>query len=176
MTSKIIGLVGPAGCGKSSAAVGLSLLKDSGFVRRRFAGPLKGMLLALGLTKEHTDGALKETPCDLLGGKTPRWAMQTLGTEWGRQLITEDLWIRAWRVSLPEGSNVVIDDCRFPNEEKAIRELGGKIIRINRPGFVHTVAHESEAHELEADAVIMNDTTIEDLVLKLKSAIITLYG
>lgn len=177
MQHKIIGLVGPAGCGKSSAATGLVEANSGGdrFERRRFAGPLKNMLIALGLTSEHTDGALKEVPCELLGGKTPRWAMQTLGTEWGRRLITEDLWIRAWRGSLPSDANVVIDDCRFPNEEAAIRAIGGKIIRIERPGFVHVATHESEAHELTADAVVHNNGTLEDLVIELQAAITDLY-
>lgn len=168
----IVGLVGPAGCGKTTAAVGLAMLKGGNFVRRRFAAPLKDMLHALGLTKEHTDGALKEEPCELLGGKTPRHAMQTLGTEWGRALITDDLWIRAWRAALPTPDiNVVIDDCRFPNEAAAIRELGGVLIRINRPGFVHAATHESEAHELSADVSIDNSGSAEDLVVKLQETI-----
>ena len=48
------------------------------------------MLYQLGLGEAHIEGALKEVPCELLGGKTPRYAMQTLGTEWGRDTDQQD--------------------------------------------------------------------------------------
>jgi hypothetical protein len=69
----------------------MHLVNHRGFARVRFAGPLKAMMAALGCTNAEIDGDRKEVPCDLLGGKSPRWAMQTLGTEWGRKLIGDDL-------------------------------------------------------------------------------------
>lgn len=137
----IIGLCGLAGSGKSTAAD--YLVKDLGFVRRRFAGPLKNMIKVLGLTDEHTDGALKEVPCDLLGGRTPRYAMQTLGTEWGRDLIVKDLWIRAWEASLPTVDDVVVDDCRFENEAAAIEQRGGVLVYLAGRGGI-AGGHSSE--------------------------------
>jgi putative protein kinase ArgK-like GTPase of G3E family len=82
---QIIGLTGLMGSGKSLAAQELERI---GFTRTRFAGSLKDMMRVLGLTEEEIEGNLKETACALLGGKTPRYAMQTIGTEWGRSTPT----------------------------------------------------------------------------------------
>ncbi|XUM19730.1 deoxynucleotide monophosphate kinase [Bradyrhizobium oligotrophicum S58] len=160
----IIAFTGLAGAGKSTAAA--HLVKLRGFERVRFAGPLKAMMAALGCTAAEIDGDRKETPCDLLGGKTPRWAMQTLGTEWGRQLIGPDLWIRAWRAAvdrLPAGTPVVVDDCRFPNEAEAIRSAGGVVVRLERPGAGTASTHESEQHHLDAIHVLHNTLDEQNL-------------
>lgn len=164
----IIAFTGLAGAGKSTAAA--HLVKRHGFHRIRFAGPLKAMMAALGCTPEQIDGSEKETPCDLLGGKTPRHAMQTLGTEWGRDLITSDLWIRAWQAAVakvPAGTPIVIDDCRFPNEAEAVRAAGGILVRIDRPGAGTASVHVSEAHQLEAVTTLRNvadEQYLRDLV------------
>lgn len=171
----VIAFTGLAGAGKSTAAA--HLVKRHGFERIRFAGPFKAMMAALGCTPEQIDGSEKETPCDLLGGKTPRHAMQTLGTEWGRDLIVSDLWIRAWRAAVakvPAGTPIVIDDCRFPNEAEAVRAAGGILVRIDRPGAGTTSVHASEQHDLPAVTTLRNvadehylrdlvDTLIADL-------------
>jgi hypothetical protein len=153
----IVAFTGLAGSGKSTAAA--YLVERHGFQRVRFAGPLKAMMVALGCTHEQIDGSEKETPCDLLGGKTPRHAMQTLGTEWGRNLITPDLWIRAWQnavAKVPAGVPVVVDDCRFPNEAEAVRFAGGVIVRIERPGAGTASVHASEQHVLPAVETLRN--------------------
>lgn len=140
----IIGLSGPAGCGKSTGA--LYLVNEYRFVRRRFAGPLKTMVAALGLDHDHIEGDLKEKPIDLLCGKTPRHAMQTLGTEWGRKLIGQDLWVNAWKASLPNSrSHVVAEDVRFANEAAAIEAVGGFVVHINGRGGI-AGQHESEGY------------------------------
>jgi len=72
--------------------------------------------------------------------------MQTIGTEWGRNMIHPDIWVRAWEQSLPEDADVVVDDVRFPNEVAAIRRLGGDVIRICRDG------HEPGEHISEQEA------------------------
>lgn len=153
----IIAFTGLAGAGKSTAAA--HLVNCHGFQRVRFAGPLKAMMAALGLTAAQIDGDEKELPCDLLGGKTPRWAMQSIGTEWGRDLISPDLWIRAWQVALDRaGPRVVVDDARFPNEVAAVAAAGGVCVRVERPGAGSTVApgHSSEQHQLPAVSTMHN--------------------
>lgn len=155
----IIGITGLMGSGKTTAAG--RLIDVHGFTRHRMAGPLKAMLHCLGLDERHTDGGLKETPCDLLGGRTPRHAMQTLGTEWGRALIGSDLWVNAWRATLPAG-HVVVDDIRFANEADVVREAGGVVVRIDRPGLA-AGGHESELLEFDTDHVILNDGPLAQL-------------
>lgn len=153
----VIAFTGLAGAGKSTAA--MHLVNRHGFHRVRFAGPLKAMMAALGLSAAEIDGTLKEQPCELLGGKTPRWAMQTIGTEWGRELIAQDLWIRAWRAAvdrLPADANIVVDDCRFPNEADAVRAIGGWLVRIERPGTDAVSAHQSEQHILPNHRTVLN--------------------
>lgn len=168
----IIGLAGKIGAGKTTAAQ--YLVEKHGFERIRFAGPLKNMMLALGLTSDEVDGILKEQPCDLLGGKTPRFAMQTIGTEWGRDIIDEKLWIRAWRRAVEtttHGAWIVVDDVRFPNETAIIRELGGVLIRVDRDGQAgEATAHSSEALAFDCDFVIKNDGTIDQFKQQVETA------
>jgi len=154
----IIILTGQAGSGKSTIAAELAA---QGYTVVKFAGPLKAMLRALGLSDAEIEGELKERPCAQLGGCTPRHAMQTLGTEWGRNLIDADIWVAAWqhavRGVLASGGRVVVDDCRFRNELAAAMRLGGIAVRLVRDG-AGTVAHASEtgldAVELP---VVLND-------------------
>jgi hypothetical protein len=100
--------------------------------------------------------------------------MQTLGTEWGRALAP-DFWVEAWKRAIErdalhasaDGETVliVVDDVRFPNEVAAIREMGGSIARIERPGAGLAGSegdHASEGQDLgEADMPIVNDGEID---------------
>jgi hypothetical protein len=178
----LIGLAGSAGAGKSTAA--RHLREDHEFERLRFAGPLKAMIRALleaqgvGLATaiRMTDGDLKEVPTKYLGGRTPRYAMQTLGTEWGRDLIAADFWLSAAREMIAKErleslarhdseARIVFDDVRFANEAEFIRALGGRVIRITRADAQPSVgaAHASEGQTFAADIKISNDGSIEDL-------------
>lgn len=163
--STIIAFTGPKGCGKSTAAT--YLIEKHGFVRHYFAKPLKEMAKCLGLTEEHVNGGLKEKPCDFLGNQTPRWILQSLGTEWGRKLIHPDLWTIAWENTLPD-CDIVCDDLRFPNELKTIKEKNGIVIEITRPEFERDQSHESEAHEIPFDFQISNDGSIEEMFEKIE--------
>lgn len=158
----LIAFTGLAGSGKSTAAK--HLVESLGYTRLRFAGPLKDMMRALGLTEAEIEGDRKEVPCDLLGGKTPRYAMQRLGTEFGRDMIASDLWIRAFNAALakvPPGVPVVVDDCRFSNESDAIVAAGGVLVRVERPGAgAGAAGHSSEGQQLPSVATIQNDVSL----------------
>lgn len=157
----VIGLCGYAGSGKTTVAD--HLVENHCWARHGFAKPLKDMLHALGLGYEHTNGRLKETPCDILGGKTPRFAMQTLGTEWGREMISPDLWVNAWLVTMPRHApGIVAEDVRFPNECLAIRKLGGLIVEIARPGKEQG-SHPSEVIDFQSDRIVLNSGSIREL-------------
>jgi hypothetical protein len=157
----IIGFCGPIGAGKSTAAKHLA--NSLGFMRLPFAGTLKSMSRAFGLTDEEVDGAKKNSPSELLAGKTPRQFMQLLGTDFGRNLIDSEIWVRAWRRQAVSYRDVVTDDVRFPNEAKVIRDLGGVLIRIERPGVATTESHVSEQQELDYDYMLLNSGTPHDL-------------
>lgn len=166
MKPLVISLYGYKGSGKSIAA---DYLTDHfGFVRIKFAGSLKGMLRTLGLTDDEIEGTEKEMPCELLGGKTPRCAMQTLGTEWGRQLISKDLWVNAWKRNVQDWQetelDVVVDDMRFPNEVEAVKALGGVLVKLVRKESTDD-AHVSEASidSFVSDYTIVNKGSLEDL-------------
>ena len=127
----VIGLGGSRGAGKSTVAETLSSVH--GYERVRFAGGLKEMLkflLYYQYLDEETverliDGDLKEFASPHLCDQTPRYVMQTLGTEWGRKLVGEDFWVQVTknRVDslLKKNKRVVIDDVRFQNEIDMVR-------------------------------------------------------
>lgn len=175
MSLIVIGLTGVAGSGKTTVAE--ILREEWGAERRPFADPLKRMLRRLledqgvGLADacRMTSGDLKEITTEYLGGRTPREAMQTLGTEWGRALAPT-LWIDAWRrglekLALESGADdeelvVVVDDVRFPNEVAALRAFGGTIVRVERPGSGLVGAagrHASEYADLGVPDVLIDN-------------------
>lgn len=168
---RVVALSGAAGSGKSTVA---DYLVRNGFTRVKFAAPLKAMCSAIGLTDAHIEGELKEQPCALLQGKTPRYAMQTLGTEWGRALLGDDFWVGLWRQAandvLESGGSVVVDDCRFPNEAAVVRKMGGDIIRLSGRGGI-SGGHSSERLDFVPDAVIENDGSIDDLYVEVEKVL-----
>lgn len=174
----IVGLCGRAGVGKSTAA---HALVERGFEHRPFARPLKAMLetllLEAGASWGETIDAMgrdKELPCRFLAGVTPRRAMQTLGTEWGRALDPE-FWTKQWAAGLTPGADAVADDVRFPNEADAIRRLGGIVVRIDgiarRPAPAAMAAHASETGQFAADMIVVNDGSPPDLAERLAAAL-----
>ena len=106
-------------------------------------------------------------------GVSARHMMQTLGTEWGRACIHPDFWVMIARAEtrriLADGRSVVIDDVRFPNEAAMIRDLGGELWRIERPGIAYNGDHESEGglDDITPDRVIVNDGSIDQLLEKI---------
>jgi hypothetical protein len=160
MNRLIVGFTGRIGAGKSEAA---ARLHRKGFTRTRFAGPLKDMMRVLGMTDDEIEGSRKELPCDLIGGKTPRYAMQTIGTEWGRDLMSENIWVDAWKRKVSVlTSSVTVEDVRFLNEAVAVRQVGGILVRIERPdmpSIASTSLHVSEEMDFVPDLIIHNDGT-----------------
>lgn len=166
----VVAFTGKAGSGKSTAA---DHLVARGWSRVKFADPLKDMIRALlassGMQaaeiERRIEGDLKERPEPVLGGRTPRYAMQTIGTEWGRDIMVPDLWIGIARARilqhLQAGRDVVIDDCRFENEADLINELGGLIVEVQGRGGI-AGAHQSE-QGVRASVRCLNDGTIDEL-------------
>jgi len=165
----IIGVIGPKQSGKSTLTK--RLVSRYGFTRTAFADPIKkALMVAFDLTWEQVYGDEKEIPTPKLCGRTPRHAMKTMGTEWGRELIHRDIWLTAWKNTLPDGL-LVIEDVRFPNEHAELTTgLGGRIISVRRPGCEYDPTHESEAHaDLPWDHRITNDGTLEQFEAQIDS-------
>ena len=168
----LIGFAGYRGSGKDQAA---ELFLVNGYSPLKMAGGLKIMLRALldfrGCPHDHIErmieGDKKEEPTYYLGGKSPRYAMQTLGTEWGRDTLSQTLWTEAVSDHIRTmNTNTIITDVRFPNEVDLIHSLGGVVIRIKRDevqpvGAVH--ASEKYIGELDVDYIVENNKTINDL-------------
>ena len=156
---KIIALTGPKGVGKTTIAEALAWsLHDMGKNPQilSFAGPIRNMIRALGVRGDYTTKG-KERPIEGLG-KSMRYIMQTLGTEWGRETINEEIWLwamdqqiqreidKAARDPFMEGKElvIIIDDCRFDNEAAFINDRGGHVIELCREGVSYTGEHSSE--------------------------------
>lgn len=175
----IIAFAGRKGSGKSACS---QVLTDIGYADVKFADPLKNMLRAMyrtaglgdELIERKIEGDLKEVPCKILLGKTPRFAMQKLGEEW-RNMIGEELWTSIFvnRVTSGEaGDKIVCSDLRYPHESAALRMLGAlkdwdvSQYLIKRPSQGEaTDDHGSEAHfdKLPVNGTFHNDGTLEDL-------------
>lgn len=97
---------------------------------------------------------------------TPRYLLQTLGTQWGRDSIHPHIWVRSLINRLSHDEVTIITDLRFPNEARAIEENDGITIRINRPGLETSDIHESEIAldgYQDFDFVVENDGSLDDL-------------
>ena len=161
---RLVGVSGYMHSGKSTTA---DMLVEKGFVRVPLAKPLKDMLVTLGLTEAQVRGDEKNIPDhEILNGVTPRLAMQTLGTEWGRQLIDSNIWVNAWwsqaKALLKRGYDVVCDDVRFSNEYDFLQPRAAAMVMVKRPGC-EAGEHASEKLGFTPANTIYNDTTLKAL-------------
>jgi len=173
---KLIGLYSPAAqSGKSSVAKFLA--QECGYEVVPFAQTLKEMLIpvlnALGYNNDdayrlvHVDKAIVVPRAEV----SVRHMLRTLGTEWGRQCVHPDIWLRCWEERIKPHDLVVADDVRFPNEAELIRRLGGELWCVERPGVLRTHEHASEG-SLDTyqhfTKLIANNGSLSDLVDKLR--------
>ena len=140
----IIGVCGFIGCGKDTVADYLVNFHE--FRRESFADSLKDSVAAVfGWDRIMLEGRTKESRewreqvdrwwADRLSMPTltPRWVLQYWGTEVCRKTFHDDIWIASLENKLRQSQDsIVVSDVRFPNEIKAIKNLGGKIIWVQR--------------------------------------------
>lgn len=115
---------------------------------------------------------------------TPRDILQSLGTQWGRDMIHPNLWINSLFADYHSGikmsdyteSKWIITDSRFPNDVEHVKKLGGITIRVNRPECEgRTNEHESETsldNYQRFNYIIDNNGTIEELIKKVRVILI----
>ena len=141
--SRIIGICGFIGSGKDTVAD--YLVNFHGFRRESFANSLKDAVSQVfGWDRELLEGRTKQSRewreqidpwwTQRLGREiTPRWVLQYWGTEVVRKGFHNDTWVASLENRLRQTQDdIVITDCRFPNEIKAIKAVGGEVIRIKR--------------------------------------------
>ena len=139
----IIGIVGFAGSGKDTIADYLQNIHQ--FRRESFAHTLKDAVAAVfGWDRDMLEGRTRESrewreQVDswwterLSMPVTPRLVLQVWGTEVARKSYHDDIWIASLENKLRKThDDVVISDCRFPNEIRAIKVAGGIVIRVVR--------------------------------------------
>jgi hypothetical protein len=140
----IIGVAGFIGSGKDTVADYLTTFH--GFKKLSFASSLKDAVAAVfGWERELLEGATKHSRewrdqidpwwAERLGipNLTPRWVLQYWGTEVCRHGFHDAIWIASLENRVRQSKdNVVITDCRFSNEIKAIKNANGITMRVNR--------------------------------------------
>jgi pimeloyl-ACP methyl ester carboxylesterase len=177
MQAEIIGINGFAGAGKDEAA---KALLTYGYERIAFADVLRDIAYAIDpivyIGDHRTDPqqgtyARLQNVVDIHGWdfsknnySDVRRLLQRLGTEAGRDILGENIWVDT-AFARTSASKIVVTDVRFPNEADGIRDRGGRVVRIDRPGVGPRNDHPSETSLLDYDfdAVINNDSTVEDL-------------
>jgi hypothetical protein len=161
-------------CGKSEVAKALRDLH--GFAVVPFARPLKQVVIAflveLGYTRSEAQAFVYYRKSDIIPeiGVDARHLLRTMGTEWGCDCVHPDVWVQLWKgnpMVRIEASRVVADDTRKVNELAAVRERGGQVWCIRRPGwdtdYVPEHSSEGELDDADFDRVIVNDGTLLDL-------------
>ena len=140
----IIGVCGFIGSGKDTIADYLVNLHH--FRRESFANTLKDAVAQVfgwdrtmleGRTKQAREWREQVDPwwADRLSipHLTPRYILQQWGTEVCRKNFHDDIWIASLENKLRNSQDdVVISDCRFPNEIQAIKQAGGIVVRVVR--------------------------------------------
>ena len=140
----IIGVCGFIGSGKDTIADYLVNIHQ--FRRESFANSLKDAVSQVfGWDRDMLEGRTRQSRewrerVDPWWAKrlnmpdlTPRWILQYWGTEVCRRSFHDDIWIAALENKLRSSNDdVVISDCRFPNEIKSIKAAGGIVVRVVR--------------------------------------------
>jgi hypothetical protein len=178
----LIGLSGYAQSGKDT--VGAALVKNHGFTRYAFADALKECVYRLNPVVGDTDVDPFSRLQDFVdhdgwevAKKNPevRRLLQVMGTEAGRQVLGENIWVDAVLNKVGD-DNVVITDCRFPNEAQGVKDHGGFVVRVVRDGVVAVNDHPSETSldDWPFDLVIYNSGTLDDVEGLAKSTLASL--
>ena len=166
----LLGICGAAGCGKDTLAY--ELVNHDAYEQYRMADPIKAMLQQFHIFPDTWDDhEAKERNIPWLG-KSPRYLAQTLGTEWGRELINEDIWVllakgRWHHLNAGGKGRMIVSDVRFKNEAEWIRSEGGIIISLVRDSGheMDNRGHKSEdglpPHLI--DALVYNDGTVKEM-------------
>lgn len=136
------------------------------------ASPVKGIaiefLMNLGYSRKsaeelvfnHKDAIIPEV------NKSVRYILQTIGTEWGRNCIGTNTWVDILLQKAVFKNKTVVDDVRFLNEAKAIKDAGGLMWKLVRPEVNLVTGHASEGsldNYNGFDFIVINDESLDKL-------------
>ena len=207
----IIGVCGFIGSGKDTIADYLT--NFHGFRRESFANSLKDAVAhVFGWDRTMLEGRTTQARvwreqvdpwwAERLNmpNLTPRWVLQYWGTEVCRQGFHDDMWIASLENKLRNSTDdIVISDCRFPNEIKSIKDSGGIVIRVIRgpepewysiaknankgAPIARELLNDFGVHASETawvgtkfDAVLDNNGTIDELFQQIKNLVSSLHA
>lgn len=179
--SELFGIGGALRSGKDTVAD--YLVEKHGWIKLGMSEPLNNALLTMnplvpvrkwGLFTEYIPYAELHSRVGYTKAKTNyevRRLLQVLGTEVGRKMINENVWVdiaaRRIRVHAALGQNVIMTGIRFPNEIKMIQDLEGANLYVTRPDLEVSAGsgHDSETSVTKAlfDIEIENDGSLDDL-------------
>jgi hypothetical protein len=156
---KMIGIAGRARSGKDTTCSLMMDKTDRMFYKYSFAQPIKQACnLIFNWDERHAEGHLKEV-VDPYWKITPRFAYQTMGTEWGREFINQDIWLmRAQSIADASSGIMIIPDVRFINEAEMIKK-NGLLIGVRRDQRDDINGIEGHPSEKDIDFIIDNMTS-----------------
>lgn len=162
---KIIGITGQKRSGKDTIAKLLN--KKYKYEIYHFADPIKSMLSTLLNYVDANDNSFfedrKEENIDPLNASYRKLA-QTLGTEWGRNLISDNIWVDVLAFNSQWEDAIVIPDVRFDNEAKWVKSQNGIIISVTRNNESNdSHASEQGIDKQYIDYAVTNDSDIAAL-------------
>jgi hypothetical protein len=179
----IIAISGYATCGKDTVAD--ILVADYGYTKYSWADTLRNAAAVLnpivaydtrtvGRGAVRYNDAVEEYGYNEAKARFPelRRILQYLGTEVGRNLIDDNVWVTATLKRIASerslSDKIVIPDTRFPNEANAVRirsESKNFVVRVTRPGVGPVSDHPSETSldDFDFDYTLHNDGTLAEL-------------
>jgi hypothetical protein len=176
----IIGLSGYARSGKDTVAQ--FFVENYGYTRVAFADNIRHMLLDLnpyvGIGPSNYNHTTLSDLVALNGWEGAkqhpevRRLLQDLGVS-ARNYLGEDVWINAALSTPTQNDGLVITDVRFINEAEAIKNRGGQIWRVIRPGVTAVNSHISETQMdgYSYDRIVDNSGDFKDLSIEIASLI-----
>jgi len=202
----IIGVCGFIGSGKDTIADYLT--NFHGYRRESFANSLKDAVAQVfGWDRTMLEGRTTQARAWReqvdpwwaerldMPNLTPRWVLQYWGTEVCRKAFHDDIWIASLENKLRNSKdNIVISDCRFPNEITSIKNAGGIVVRVVRgpePEWYQVAEYANQGQEMfqtrlksygihasetawvgtKFDYILDNNETIDDLYTQVKGVI-----
>ena len=166
----IIGITGKLGSGKTTLS---NIFQNYGFEEYAFAQPLKDIARIFGFDETSLYGSQEDKEkIHPYWGISSRRFLEKLGTDLFREKLKEvlpemkgssSIWVELFKKNMNNDKHIVLSDVRYKDEEKAIKSMGGIIIKTIRD-CKYTSNHISNNVDINFDYVIDNNVmTIKEV-------------